>query len=402
VINLLYALLVAVAAPAAEPPPCAASLSTDPAACDSAIAAERDPGEKARLFYLRAYARNEKYRYDEAVRDLGEAVRLDPDYADAYHERAYTLGELSEFGPALEDSDREVALRPAHAPAYEERAFLRHRAGDLKGAFDDRARVVELRPAHADSMVARATAALWLGRFDDAVRDTQQGLRLAKAAKDEKGAAVAEKQLGRIAIWRRGSGNAEPEKSCRAARKKNELSAPGLAGDCTAAFFAARSPAEKADLLSIRALVWFVGHQDQDAAIADQVMAVALEPGNADWHANLGGSYVMVHHSWAGRRVLDRSLAIKESWPALAQRAAARHNLNDPEGAFADAKRSIELEPNEVAVTVLGDLAKDRGDLAAAKLYWMTAYRLGGRGDGIVERLKSIGVDRPEKEPKAQ
>lgn len=128
-------------------------------------------------------------------------------------------------------------------------------------------------------------------------------------------------------------------------------------------------------------------------------MAVALEPGNADWHANLGGSYVMVRRSWAGRRALDRSLAIKESWPALAQRAAARYNLRDPEDALADARRSFELYPNEVALIVLGDLSRDGGDRASAKLYWMGAYHLGSRDDGTIARLKSIGIDRPDQEP---
>jgi hypothetical protein len=91
---------------------------------------------------------------------------------------------------------------------------------------------------------------------------------------------------------------------------------------------------------------------------------------------------------------------ISETWPALAQRAAAKHNLQDSEGAFADARRSFEIEPNEVALLVLGDLSKERGDVASAKLYWMGAWRLGSRDDGIVERLKSVGVDHPDREPR--
>ncbi len=384
---------------AAEPPACVAALAGDPAACDAAIAGESDAQQKARLLFHRAYAWNENHRYEEALRDLGEAIRLDPDYAEAYHERAYTLGEVGEFEQGLKDSDREIALRPSHPPAYDERAFLRHRAGDLKGAFDDRSRAAELRPGDASSRLARGMAALWLGRFDEAARDSEEGLRLAARVRNEKVAADAEKQRDRISLWRRGSGSAAPARSCQEAMKKSEFSAPGLAGDCTAAFLAAGSRAEKAELLTTRALVWLVGHQDQPASIDDQVVAVALEPGNAQWRANLGGAYVMANHSWAGRRELDRSLAIEESWYALAQRSAARYNLNDPEGAFADAKRAFELNPNELALTVLGDLSKDGGDLASARLYWMGAYRLGGGGDGILARLKSIGIDHPEREP---
>ena len=395
-----HALLAAAAAFAAEPPACVSGLTADLAACDGAIAEAKDPREKAMLFFFRAYARNEKHQYEEAVRDLDESIRLDPENADAYHERAYTLGELSEYGRAVRDSDREVSLRPEYPGAYEERAFLRHRAGDLKGAFEDRARVVELKPLDAGSMLARGAAALWLGRFDDASRDTEESLRLARDAKDEKAAAAAEKQRSHISLWRRGSGDAAPEKICKTAMKKGQFETPGLVGDCTAAFLAARTPEDRAELLTVRSLAWLVGHQDQEASIADQVMAVAIEPSNPDWHANLGGSYVTVRHSWAGRRALDRSLAIKESWPALAQRAAARYNLNDPQGALADAKRSFELRPNEVALIVLGDLRRDAGDTASAKWLWMAAYHMGGRDDGLIARLKSIGVADPEREPK--
>ena len=68
--------------------------------------------------------------------------------------------------------------------------------------------------------------------------------------------------------------------------------------------------------------------------------------------------------------------------------------------AFLDAKKSFEIKPNQGALTVLGDLFKDRNDEAAAKLYWMGAYQLGSRDDGLLARLKSVGVEHPESEPR--
>ena len=133
--------------------------------------------------------------------------------------------------------------------------------------------------------------------------------------------------------------------------------------------------------------------------MTDKKIAVALEPGNLDWHSNLGFAFVDSHHSWAARREFDRALARKESWTALAGRSAAKYNLGDKNGAFADAKRSFEIRPNEVALIVLGDLAFERDNRASAKLYWMGAYHLGSRDDGTIERLISVGVDHPENEP---
>ena len=399
-LSLPAALLLAAAAPAAEPHACQAALSGDPAACDTAIAAERDPQAKAELLFGRAYVLVEKYRFEEAVQSLDEAIRLAPDFAEAYHERAYALGELREFERALRDSDRDVALRPDYAPAYEERAYLRQRGGDLEGAFRDRGRIVELKPGDAGSLLARGAAALWTGRFDLASADTAEALRLASAAGDEKLASDAQAQQRAVALWRDRPAGGSPEARCRAAMNESELGRAGLIGDCTAAFLAAATPFDKADLLTIRSIAWLVGHQDEPASIADQEVAVGLDPGNHQWRANLGGSYRRVRHSWAGKRELDRSLAIQVTWVALAERAAAHYNLGDREAALADAKKSFEMKPNEIALIVLGDLSKDRDDEASARRYWMDAYHLGSRDDGTIERLKSIGIDHPEQEPK--
>jgi hypothetical protein len=48
---------------------------------------------------------------------------------------------------------------------------------------------------------------------------------------------------------------------------------------------------------------------------------------------------------------------------------------------------------------VLGDLSHDRGDTARARSFWMGAWHLGDRDDGLIERLRSIGIDHPENEP---
>lgn len=381
-------------------PPCVAQLQTEAGACDAAIATEKDARVKARLLLRRAYMRNEKYQYEEALRDLDAAVAADPAYGVAWHERSYTHSELREFAQALADSDRDVALRPGEADAYRERAFARRGLADFSGEYEDRTKVVALEPKKPGPRIARGRAALWLGRFDEARADAAEGLALAQAAGDSEGTAQAQALQKHILLWTTRSGASDPDAACRHAQDKGQFGTDGVIGDCTAAFLAAKTPHAKAELLTIRALAFLVAAQDQAGAVDDEAMAVAIEPGNADWHANLGSSYVMVRHSWAAKRELDIAIGLKDSWGARAERAAARYNLKDYEGAAADAKKSVEMQPNEVALTVLGDLAHDRGDKDSAKLYWMTAYRLGDREDDLLKRLKSVGVDDPEKEPR--
>jgi tetratricopeptide (TPR) repeat protein len=194
---------------------------------------------------------------------------------------------------------------------------------------------------------------------------------------------------------RRGSGAA---KRCDRAQRKGRFDQQDLIGDCTFAFFEAPTPAAASRYLSTRSVAWLIARQDQHLATADNQIAVALDPGNPEWRSNLGYSYLQVRHSWAALREFERSLAIRKSWVALAGRASAKYNLGDKDGAFDDAKASFELESNELALIVLGDLFKDRGDEASAKKMWMAAWRMGSRDDGTIQRLRSVGVEHPERE----
>jgi tetratricopeptide (TPR) repeat protein len=122
-------------------------------------------------------------------------------------------------------------------------------------------------------------------------------------------------------------------------------------------------------------------------------------PDNPDRHANLGFVYLQNRHSWGALQEFDRSIEIRRTYLAFAGRAQAHYNLGQKNLALRDAQESLELQPNEPALWILGDLAKDENDHASAKRFWMRAYHLGSRDDHLIERLRSVGVQDPAKEP---
>lgn len=399
---LAGALLLIPAALAAQPiEECSnEALLADVHACDAQIRGAPEPRIKAAYLQRRAYAFVEKGEIELALKDLDEAVALDPSLPDALHERAYVLGELGEFRRALQDLESEVALRPSHPEAYEERAYVRHNLGNFEGAYADRLKAETLRPGVASAVLYRAEAALWLGRFDEAKADTARALDLAQAAGETGVVATARDQLKAIDLWRAGSGTSDSAKTCEDAMAEGKVEQANLIGDCTRAFLESRTPSKRAGFLTVRSLAWVVGARDRKRWMADAEAAVAVDPANGDWHANLGGVYEDFGRHKAALRVFDRAVVIRPSYVALAGRAAARYSLKDEAGAFADAKRSFELKPNVVALTVLGDLSFDRKDEKSAKLYWMGAYHLGSSDDRLIARLRRIGIEHPENEPR--
>jgi tetratricopeptide (TPR) repeat protein len=365
-------------------------------ACDVAIAAATEPGLKAELLFRSAYAFNEHESYFDAQRALQEATRLDPAHALAWRELSFTENALGNYAEAERAADRAIAIAPDRVATYQERAMARHYQGNLEGAYADRDVVVRATPDQAEALLARAWEAMWLGRFDQAAADLDAA---ALHARDDQQRQRIEQRRTALRLWQVRSGTSDPAAACVWPSDNDALLRPGFIGDCTAAFLAEARPEKRAELLTIRSLAWLSATQDSDASTADRAIAAALDPGNADWHVNLGFAYLNARHSWAASREFDRALSIRESWTALAGRAAVKYNLRDPEGAFADARRSFEIRPNEVALIVLGDLSRDRGDTSGARLYWMGAFHLGSRDDGLIERLRSIGVDHPENEP---
>jgi len=369
-------------------------------ACDAAIAAG-DPTARAQLLLYRGYARNEQGDSLAALVDLDSAVALDPGNVGARQERAYTNNELGNYAEALADLDASAALGVATVRLFTERAMSRLKVGDIKGAVADRDAILAITPDDGGAHIARAADLLWLGHFADARTDLDSAAMIAGKSGDADLTRRIEQHRATLALWSTGA-EANPDAVCRAADTDAKLRVPTLIATCTAAFLAAPTGKAKAEMLTIRSIAWMIARQDQASGTIDRQMAAALDPGNADLHANLGASYVAAQHSWAAEREFDRSLAVRENWPALAGRSAARYNLGNANGAFADAKRSFEIKPNELALTVLGDLLHDKKDDKAAKLYWMGAWQLGDRDDGLVARLKSIGITDPGKDSAAK
>jgi tetratricopeptide (TPR) repeat protein len=384
--------------------PCGVAEATLPDAdqartCDRAIATASGTA-KARLLFERGYIHNEKGDTFAALTDLDASVATDPDNTETLQERAYTNNELGNYAEALADLDKAATLGVSTARLFNERAMSRLKLGNVAGAIADRDRIVALTPGDGDAYNARAGDLLWVGRFDDARADIARALAIAETAKDQGAKASAETHLRRLASMTEGP-EPNPGAVCQAVQGSGDFSRKGLIATCTAAYLAASSPKAKAELLTMRSSAWLFANDDAQAT-TDLQMAAALDPRNPDWHANLGFAYVRSAHSWAAEREFDRSLAIRESWAALGGRARARYNLHKVNEAFADAKKSFEIRPNEIALIVLGDLFDDKHEPKGARLYWMAAYHMGVRGDDLLDRLKKIGVTDPAKEPSAK
>jgi tetratricopeptide (TPR) repeat protein len=371
-----------------RPPP-----ATMPEACSTAISQAATAREKAVLYFAWAYSLNEAGAAVEALPNLDKAIELAPNFINAVHERSYTLNDLGFYKRALTDSDRDVALQPQVADAYRERAFARHRFADFEGSLSDRLKVAELEGAGHDVQMGIIEELTWLGRYDEALQ------RFAALPQSDRDREIGS-DLRRRSAFKADGGEA---KRCVIQNVSDPAIAGKLFDDCTWAFDHEKDPGNRAGYLTTRATMAAVTRQQADPDLDDLQIAVALDPENSQRHINYGFALVSAKRSWAARNEFEIALAAPalsqrdKAW-ALAGRGRARANLGDLAGAMSDAKASFEIEPSEANVWLAGDLAFQNGDHAAAKKFWMAAYSLGARDSSLLEKLKSVGVENPDKE----
>ena len=101
-------------------------------------------GSSAFDSYTRGVEHNELGQYDAAIQDYDQVIRLDPEYADAYHNRGYSYDEAGQYERAIQDYSEAILLDPQDADAYYNRGVSYHNLGQSAEAERDFAKSEEL------------------------------------------------------------------------------------------------------------------------------------------------------------------------------------------------------------------------------------------------------------------
>ena len=89
-----------------------------------------------------------------AWRDIGEAIRLEPDFGLAYVERGSLLYAVPEMDAVLRDFEEAIRLKPDYSIAYVHRGLVRGEKGDITAAIPDFESALQLGPELANGPLA--------------------------------------------------------------------------------------------------------------------------------------------------------------------------------------------------------------------------------------------------------
>jgi tetratricopeptide (TPR) repeat protein len=147
-------------------------------------AVKLDPMHQSDLIYKKARSLEMSGALDRAIAYYSEAIRLQPDYADAYSGRANAYADKGDHTSAIGDLDQAVRYHPTDYIAYAGRGYERAAANtQLDLAAVDCSKSLSL----TDSIDGRHCAglvALRAGRFDQAIAAYDAVIALAKRDND--------------------------------------------------------------------------------------------------------------------------------------------------------------------------------------------------------------------------
>ena len=139
------------------------------AICSGALAEpELSDDVRAQLFNTRGELYCAMRQYDLAIADQSEAIRLRPNFPDAYMARGGCYVGKHDLKAALADYDQTIRLAPKKGGYYQTRGALRIWAGDPDGALTDYNQVIRLAPATPGLVDQRARLLFGMGRFHEA------------------------------------------------------------------------------------------------------------------------------------------------------------------------------------------------------------------------------------------
>ena len=139
--------------------------------CSSAMS------ETAADSFYRALALWDEGKYidpEKAIEYLNNAIRLKPDYADAYYLRGFAYDDLENHQRAIIDYSEAIRLSPDDAIAYNNRGKDYAKLGHNKLAIKDFNEAIRLQPDYVNAYNNRGYAYLLQGNNELGCRDAQK------------------------------------------------------------------------------------------------------------------------------------------------------------------------------------------------------------------------------------
>ena len=309
-------------------------------------------------YLMRAIVCKDNDRNDNAFRDLGEALRLDPRNVDALIERSFLWASRNRMDLALEDVNNAVRIDPRSADALLERGVYQYRMKENQAALADLDRAWELGSRAVYIPLVRGSIHVERRQIEDAIKAFQTAITIDPKSYD------AHLMLGSAQLLR-----SQPPAAVKSFSRAIKLQAEkgGGYGGRAVAYMAMGQRKEalddlnqairfdpmRADLFRDRGQVYAMEGQWKQA-LADMDTAIRIDPNDVEAHIARAWTLATCPESKLrdGAKAVDSATRACEltRWKSsrpLATLAAAFAEKGDFEGAVQMQRKAIDATPEK-------------------------------------------------------
>ncbi|MDR1220220.1 MAG: tetratricopeptide repeat protein [Treponema sp.] len=116
--------------------------------------------------------------YDRVIADFTQALRLDPNNANAYRERGNAYNDMGEHDRAIADYNQALRLNPDYVAAYINRGNAYSDKGEHDQAIADYTQAVRINPNYTWAYNNRGLSYSDIGEYDRAIADFDEAIRI--------------------------------------------------------------------------------------------------------------------------------------------------------------------------------------------------------------------------------
>jgi tetratricopeptide (TPR) repeat protein/predicted Ser/Thr protein kinase len=277
------------------------------------------------ILFTKAVREYYNAKYDECIRLMEEALKLDPDFAEVYPVLGWTYRLKGDLKNALASFEKAVEFKPNDAYSYVNRGIARNGLNDFDGAIEDYTKAIELaepvndRTNLTNAYSNRGAAYKFKGELENALEDLNTAVELGT----ENASAYHNRGVVRCAL-----------NDVDGALKDHNKAIKLRPDD--ASFHNARGAARRVK-------------GDFKGAVEDYLHALKLDPGHVESYYNLGYAYYSQNDIdnaikyWKKGTELDSNLW--QAWNALGILYKNQGKYTDAIKAFSNVLRVI---PNHV------------------------------------------------------